>query len=332
MPALARFRKMDNSVATLRKVCVRLDVDSGSQIKWARIVGNGTCALQAWSQAHEETSMNTIPSCPEATVLTHWTSKSTSWTGLPVSSNTVPPQRLRGLQHFDASSLTLIVGGAALLTWKHQGRCYQKRFVPGHFVYIGAGCELLDVEIEAPVENIVVNLDGAPPRALANHIVGEDRCLTELVHSMRSDLLRGCPGGKLFGETASLSLRSYFYERYGHAHNRHANALAPETMRMLDEFIHANFRADLSLADLAALVHLSPRQFCRCFIEATGMPPHRYITRARIDAAKAMLATPHLSMTDIALEVGFASSSHFSDAFKKVTGLSPTGFLKAFRV
>ena len=64
----------------------------------------------------------------------------------------------------------------------------------------------------------------------------------------------------------------------------------------------------------------------RGFKQSFGMPPHRYHTSRRIERAKILLADPALSVTEIGLTAGFSETGSFSAAFRKATGLTPTGF------
>jgi AraC family transcriptional regulator len=65
---------------------------------------------------------------------------------------------------------------------------------------------------------------------------------------------------------------------------------------------------DISLNVLADLVRLSPYHFVRSFKRSFGEPPYRYWTGRRIERAKALLANPHASITEIALVIGTAST------------------------
>ncbi|MCY1249363.1 HTH-type transcriptional activator RhaS [compost metagenome] len=74
----------------------------------------------------------------------------------------------------------------------------------------------------------------------------------------------------------------------------------------------------MSLTALAGLLDMNPYAFLRSFKCSTGVTPHQYLIRARIEHAKQMLHFTRLPVTDIALRCGFASPSHFADTFKKV--------------
>ena len=92
------------------------------------------------------------------------------------------------------------------------------------------------------------------------------------------------------------------------------------------EYIQQNLDKDLTLAELASLVYMSPYHFARLFKLSTGVPPHRFVIRQRIARARAILATPQLSIGQIARIVGFRTPSHFTTVFRRATGITPKGY------
>lgn len=89
------------------------------------------------------------------------------------------------------------------------------------------------------------------------------------------------------------------------------------------DFVEAKLAEDLRLSTLAGLIELSPYHFARAFKQSFGQSPHRYHVGRRIERAKALLAEQTQSITEIAQTIGFAETSSFSSAFRKLTGLSP---------
>jgi len=89
------------------------------------------------------------------------------------------------------------------------------------------------------------------------------------------------------------------------------------------DYIHAHLDQDLSLVQIAKVVNLSPTYFASLFKRATGISPHEYVIRQRVERAKMMLAKTDLSIADIALQVGFSSQSHLTQQFKRFTGITP---------
>ena len=99
--------------------------------------------------------------------------------------------------------------------------------------------------------------------------------------------------------------------------------LASWQRRIVAQYIEENLADQISLTMLAEIARLSPYHFSRAFKKSFGMPPRRYHMSRRIDWAKRLLAEPSLSVTDIALVVGFADTSSFSVAFRNLVGQSP---------
>jgi AraC family transcriptional regulator len=97
-------------------------------------------------------------------------------------------------------------------------------------------------------------------------------------------------------------------------------------LRRVTRYIEQNADKHLTLAGLAAQVYMSPYHFARLFRHSTGVPPHRFVVRQRIDHAIALLMSAEPSVARIAQIVGFRTSSHFSTVFRRATGTTPTAF------
>jgi len=105
--------------------------------------------------------------------------------------------------------------------------------------------------------------------------------------------------------------------------------LAPWQQRIVISYIEEHVAEPILLATLAGLVRLSPHYFCRAFKQSFGMPPHRYHNSRRIEQAKALLAKPSSSVTEIGLTMGFQETSSFTAVFHKTTGLTPTAYRRS---
>jgi AraC-like DNA-binding protein len=98
--------------------------------------------------------------------------------------------------------------------------------------------------------------------------------------------------------------------------------LAPWQLQSAKAMLESDLH-DLPLARIAAECGLSVRHFSRAFRQSTGMPPHRWLLRQRVERAKALLADRSLSLADVALACGFGDQSHFTRVFAAVAGHSP---------
>lgn len=82
--------------------------------------------------------------------------------------------------------------------------------------------------------------------------------------------------------------------------------------------------APLTLDEMAEIAYLSPFHFNRTFRAFTGLPPGEFLAAMRLDAAKRMLLTTSLSVTDVCFNLGYASLGAFTTRFTQQVGLSPT--------
>ena len=108
--------------------------------------------------------------------------------------------------------------------------------------------------------------------------------------------------------------------------------------RLLRRLLRARDRMDSAsheewpVTRLAQVSGVSEAHFARCFKEAFGIPPHRYLLTRRIERAKALLRDTDLSVTDIAFQTGWNSLGTFGRVFRDVTGESPTAVRQRERV
>lgn len=93
-------------------------------------------------------------------------------------------------------------------------------------------------------------------------------------------------------------------------------------------YIHANYTEPISRRNIAAHVGLSERHFTRCFHHEVGLTPITYLNRYRVKQARALLDQGEMGITEIAVEVGFSSSSYFTRVFRDEVGLSPRDYLR----
>ena len=105
-----------------------------------------------------------------------------------------------------------------------------------------------------------------------------------------------------------------------------APALPLSRLRRVTEYIQEHLDQNLSLAELSAVVYMSPYHFARLFRDRTGVPPHRFIVRNRIDRASLLLVSGELPVSQIARMVGFRSASHFTTVFHRMTGRTPRAY------
>lgn len=87
--------------------------------------------------------------------------------------------------------------------------------------------------------------------------------------------------------------------------------------------MHTHLDELLTLEDLASVAYLSPYHFNRIFRRLIGIPPGEFLSALRFQAARRLLLTTSLSVTDICFEVGYSSTGSFTSRFTQLVGLSP---------
>jgi AraC family transcriptional regulator len=91
-------------------------------------------------------------------------------------------------------------------------------------------------------------------------------------------------------------------------------------------FMAEHLAETIRIRDLANMAHMSLHHFARMFKQATGVPPHLYITMERMKRAKALLRESELALVDIAANVGFQTQGHFTAVFHRYAGVTPRVF------
>jgi AraC-like DNA-binding protein len=131
---------------------------------------------------------------------------------------------------------------------------------------------------------------------------------------------------RMVGETAAESARRRGVERPRIQESSRARRHYVEDAKSL---LQERFREKLHLEDIARALYVSTFHLCRLFKEETGMPIHHYLTRLRLREAVEPVLQGNADLGGLALDLGFASHSHFTAAFRKEFGTSPREVRKA---
>lgn len=99
--------------------------------------------------------------------------------------------------------------------------------------------------------------------------------------------------------------------------------LSPMQVRLVSEYVRSNLACNVRLAKLADQVSLSPHYFSMLFKHSLGVSPHHYVLRECIYEAQRRLAGGRMSISQVALSLGFSDQSHFSQTFRRITGTTP---------
>ncbi len=114
-----------------------------------------------------------------------------------------------------------------------------------------------------------------------------------------------------------------------HQRDPYELTLSPMQVRRVSEYVRANLACNMRLAELADQVSLSPHYFSMLFKHSLGVSPHHYVLRECISEAQKRLAGGRVSISQLALSLGFSDQSHFSQTFRKMTGTTPKRYQSA---
>lgn len=149
----------------------------------------------------------------------------------------------------------------------------------------------------------------------------------QLFYQMITELQRGRIG---FEEILVMCLRQIFVQvrRSNDADPVISKSAQQEEMSQALEYFHRHYMENINIADYAQSRSMSVSWFMRCFKQYTMQSPMQYITMLRINNAVNLLSNTSCNVTQIAALVGYENPLYFSRIFRKIKGVSPSGYRK----
>lgn len=243
-----------------------------------------------------------------------------------------------GHQAFD---LELVSEGHSQ-TISYQARDYACGFievVPADFPYgIRSNCTVEGLEW------IQCRLEPTFLAQIAHESVNSDRVellLTlkkadPLIHhiglALKASLEEDGGGSRFYADSMATALSAHLLRHYStrnHQFREHEDGLPKQKLKQAIEYIQAHLSENLSLNDIANELGMSQYYFCHLFKRSTGMSPHQFLIRQRVERAKHLLKQPERTVTSVALDCGFANQSHLARYFRRYTGMNPNQFRKS---
>lgn len=151
-----------------------------------------------------------------------------------------------------------------------------------------------------------------------------DIVVQQVMLSMRDAHRRGLPDQ--YAEAATAFLAAHLVSTHISQKRIPMRPVADLHVDRAKEFMVANSRRQVTLADVADSVHLSVFHFSRLFKKSTGTSSMQWLTEYRLQAARTRLRSSSDSLEVVALECGFSSARQFSTCFARHMGVSPTTF------
>ncbi len=139
-------------------------------------------------------------------------------------------------------------------------------------------------------------------------------------------------GGGLFADALSRALAVHLLREHSTLGGRARRAAYSEpggglpglALKRATDYVGDNLAGDLALAGIARAANTSPYHFSRLFKRSTGLSPHQYVIRQRVERARELLTNTDLPLHEVAEAAGFAHQSHMGHHLKRLLGVSPT--------
>lgn len=161
-----------------------------------------------------------------------------------------------------------------------------------------------------------------------------DPLVEQVVRALAKELEYPQTASRLLADSAAQFLAIHLLRHYcafPSATKARRPVLSPRKIQEVRDYVDAHMSDALKLDDLASVAHVSLFHFARLFKSGTGETPHDFVTRSRIERAKALLKSTDWPTSKVADAVGFSSKSHFSAAFQRFSGLTPIRFRNIYR-
>jgi AraC family transcriptional regulator len=240
-------------------------------------------------------------------------------------------------QQFVRHNVSMQVGRPLLVTSRCNGETLRRLQVPGDVKIVPPGVprvwetESATIKLSMYLSSTLmlsaadamgVELDrvAIPPQL---HV--RDPRIEHIGWAVKAELEGAEPLGRLYGDSLGLALASHLLRSFAPARTARTDApLSRRRLARVTDYIRENISLDLSLAQLAGVLGMSPSHFKVVFKESVGIPVHQYVIRSRVELATNLIMGSALPLSEIALQAGFANQSHMARCMKRLTGLTPS--------
>lgn len=184
------------------------------------------------------------------------------------------------------------------------------------------------------LQAVAEQLDLDPHRIeIRNRFQVRDAQLENIAWALKAEKESGYPCGRLYFDSLAVSVATRLLCCYSSATlelGKETGRLADRRLRQVLSYIEDHLGHDMPLHDLAAVAGLSVSHFKTLFRQSVGLPAHQYVIRRRVERARNLLSEGKLSISQIAIETGFAHQSHLARHMRRLLGISPKALQEGF--
>ncbi|WP_370965367.1 helix-turn-helix domain-containing protein [Amycolatopsis sp. cg9] len=193
------------------------------------------------------------------------------------------------------------------------------------------GGELDTVHVYLADDAVQEAAGGDAPVRLAEELGSTDPLLEQLVLSLDGVVRDWEPSARTYADQLGALVAAQLVRRHGAGPVREpvALGLSDRQFATVRDFMADRLAEPVPLAELAALAGLSVSQFSRRFKARTGLPPHRFLLRLRVEQAGLLLRTGDAPIAEIALRCGFSHQEHLTRVLRAQLGTTPAALRRA---
>ncbi len=161
---------------------------------------------------------------------------------------------------------------------------------------------------------------------IRNRFQIRDTQMENIAWALKEEMECGYPCGQLYFDSLAIAVAArliYYHSSHSVTAVRPYKRMSDRRLRRVFDYIEDHITENPTLSDLAAAAGLSVSHFTVLFREATGVSPHQYVIRRRVERARSLLDNDELSISQIAVETGFAHHSHLARHMNRMLGVSP---------
>jgi AraC family transcriptional regulator len=234
--------------------------------------------------------------------------------------------------------VSIHMGRSVEMTCRRGGSCHRGIAVHGDIDIIPAGMpgqwdlaardKALLLRLTPGLLNKAAEESDIDPRRveIRNRFKVRDPQLENIGWALKAEMESGYSCGRLYLDSLALAVAArlvHFHSSLSIEPRIQNGKLAGHKLKQVLSYIEDNVGEDISLSEIATVSGLSVSHFKRVFRESVGLPVHQYLIRRRLERAKELLGEGKLSISQIAIETGFAHQSHLARHMRRVLGILP---------
>jgi AraC family transcriptional regulator len=194
-------------------------------------------------------------------------------------------------------------------------------------------CTALNLNISADFLRQLAEQSGFDARQLRlrDRFQIRDPQIEHIGWALMWEIEQGYPGGSIFMESMATALGAQLLRSHSNMSEKHTlpnSGIPLRKLRQVTSYIEDNLSDKLSLEAIARIAELSVSHMKVQFRKSVGVPVHQYVIRRRVERAAHLLREGKMSISQIALETGFAHQSHLAMHMRRVLGISPRHLTK----